>query len=246
MINISSYIDHTVLKPTTTHMDVKKICEEAVQYGFAAVCIPPTLLTITRRELAIAMESSITEKDDDRVERSPLVKVATVIGFPFGYAVPKAKLAETEQALTDGADELDVVINLIAVKDGDWSFLADEISLITDTIHARRKVIKVIIESGILTDEEIIRCCELYSQAGVDFVKTSTGYAERSATPEAVRLMRQHLPAHVKIKASGGIRTYDFARQLIEAGADRLGCSASVAIVNQLRATSDKLQDEKY
>jgi deoxyribose-phosphate aldolase len=229
VINISSYIDHTVLKPTTTHMDVKKICEEAVQYGFAAVCIPPTLLAIGRRELS-----------------SPLIKIATVIGFPFGYSVPKAKLAETEQALTDGADELDVVINLIAVKDGDWSFLADEISLISDTIHARGKVIKVIIESGILTDEEIIRCCELYSQAGVDFVKTSTGYAEKSATPEAVRLMRQHLPPGIKIKASGGIRTYEFARQLIEAGADRLGCSASVAIVNQLRATSDELRDEKY
>jgi deoxyribose-phosphate aldolase len=229
VINISSYIDHTVLKPTTTHMDVKKICEEAVQYGFAAVCIPPTLLAIGRRELAGAF-----------------VKVATVIGFPFGYSVPKAKLAETEQALIDGADELDVVINLIAVKDGDWSFLADEISLITDTIHANGKIIKVIIESGILTDEEIIRCCELYSQAGVDFVKTSTGYAERSATPEAVRLMRQHLPPGIKIKASGGIRTYEFARQLIEAGADRLGCSASVAIVNQLRAASGELRDEKY
>lgn len=229
MINISSYIDHTVLKPTTTHMDVKKICEEAVQYGFAAVCIPPTLLAIGRRELAGAA-----------------VKVATVIGFPFGYSVPKAKLAETEQALVDGADELDVVINLIAVKDGDWSFLADEISLITDTIHAHGKVIKVIIESGILTDEEIISCCELYSQAGVDFVKTSTGYAERSATLEAVRLMRQHLPPDVKIKASGGIRTYEFARQLIEAGAERLGCSASVAIVQQLRATSNELRDEKY
>jgi deoxyribose-phosphate aldolase len=229
VINISSYIDHTVLKPTTTHMDVKKICEEAVQYGFAAVCIPPTLLAIGRRELAGAA-----------------VKVATVIGFPFGYSVPKAKLAETEQALVDGADELDVVINLIAVKDGDWSFLADEISLITDTIHAHGKVIKVIIESGILTDEEIISCCELYSQAGVDFVKTSTGYAERSATLEAVRLMRQHLPPDVKIKASGGIRTYEFARQLIEAGAERLGCSASVAIVQQLRATSNELRDEKY
>jgi len=237
VINISSYIDHTVLKPTTTHMDVKKICEEAVQYGFAAVCIPPTLLAIGHRELATAIESCITKKDEDRMGPSPLVKVATVIGFPFGYSVPKAKLAETEQALTDGADELDVVINLIAVKDGDWSFLADEISLITDTIHARGKVIKVIIESGILTDQEIISCCELYSQAGVDFVKTSTGYAERSATLEAVRLMRQHLPSGIKIKASGGIRTYEFARQLIEAGADRLGCSASVAIVKGQEAT---------
>jgi deoxyribose-phosphate aldolase len=219
VINISSYIDHTVLKPTTTHMDVKKICEEAVQYKFAAVCIPPSLVTIAREE--------------------PAVKVATVIGFPFGYSVLKAKLAETQQALIDGADELDVVINLAALKEGDWQYLAKEMNAITQLIHDQGKIIKVIIESGILTDEEIVRCCELYSRTGVDFVKTSTGYAEKGATVEAVRLMRKHLPAGIKIKASGGIRTYDLARQLIEAGADRLGCSASVEIVRT--ASSNEL-----
>jgi len=221
VINISSYIDHTVLKPTTTHMDVKKICEGAVQYKFAAVCIPPSLVTVARRELAIA---------------APLV--ATVIGFPFGYSVLKAKLAETEQALIDGADELDVVINLVALRNGDWSYLAREIEPIVRQTHDHGKVIKVIIESGILTDEEIIRCCGIYSDTGVDFVKTSTGYAEKGATVEAVRLMRKHLPADIKIKASGGIRTYDRARQLIEAGADRLGCSGSVDIVKSSLQTS--------
>jgi deoxyribose-phosphate aldolase len=219
VINISSYIDHTVLKPTTTHMDVKKICEEAVQYNFAAVCIPPSLVTVARQELA--------------------VKVATVIGFPFGYSVLKAKLAETEQALIDGADELDVVINLVALKERDWQYLAKEMNAITQLIHDQGKIIKVIIESGILTNEEIIRCCGIYSETGVDFVKTSTGYAEKGATVEAVRLMRKHLPAGIKIKASGGIRTYDLARQLIEAGADRLGCSASVKIVRT--ASSNEL-----
>ncbi len=215
MTNISSYIDHTILKPTTTHMDIKKICEEAIQYDFKAVCIPPSLVTTARRELQVA--------------RSPLV--ATVIGFPFGYSVLKAKLSEVEQALTDGADELDMVIDLTALRNGDWSYIEKEISALTDTIHDQRRVIKVIIESGILTDDEIIRCCGICSKAGVDFVKTSTGYAEKGATIEAVQLIRKHLPAGIKIKASGGIRTYEFARQLIDAGADRLGCSASVEIV---------------
>lgn len=196
-------------------MDIKKICAEAVQYHFAAVCIPPSLVTLARKELEVV--------------HSPFV--ATVIGFPFGYSVLKAKLAETEQALIDGADELDMVINLTALRNGDWPYLEKEISAVTNTIHTQGKVVKVIIESGILTDEEIIHCCDICSKAGVDFVKTSTGYAEKGATLEAVRLMRKHLPAGIKIKASGGIRTYEFARQLIDAGAGRLGCSASVEIV---------------
>jgi len=196
-------------------MDVKKICAEAVQYRFAAVCIPPSLVTSARKEMEIA--------------HSPLV--ATVIGFPFGYAVPKAKLAETEQALIDGADELDMVINLSALRNGDWAYLEKEITGITRMIHTQGKVVKVIIESGILTDDEIIHCCDICGKTGVDFVKTSTGYAEKGATLEAVQLMRAHLPEGVKIKASGGIRSYAFARQLIDAGADRLGCSASVEIV---------------
>ena len=203
-------------------MDVKKICEEAVRYKFAAVCIPPSLVTVARAALSVAAE--------------PLV--ATVIGFPFGYSVLKAKLAETEQALIDGAGELDVVINLTALRNNDWLYLEKEMRPIVDLTHAQGKVVKVIIESGILTDEEIIHCCELYGSLDVDFVKTSTGYAEKGATVEAVRLMRQHLPETIKIKASGGIRTYDFARQLIEAGADRLGSSAGVEIAKtQLNLT---------
>ena len=214
MINIASYIDHTILKPTTTHMEIKKICEEAIEYEFAAVCIPPPLVGWARERV-----------------RGTEVKVATVIGFPFGYSVARAKLTEAEQALDEGAEELDVVINLVALRNGDWEFLQKEMGALTALIHARKRLVKVIIESGILTNEEIIRCCEIYGRLGVDFVKTSTGYAERGATVEAVRLMREHLPAEVKIKASGGIRTYEFARELIGAGADRLGCSASVDIV---------------
>ena len=234
MTNIASYIDHTILKPTTTHMEIKKICEEAVQFGFMAVCIPPSLVTYAREQLQIAVDSRLLRQQ----KVIPLQNVATVIGFPFGYSVLKAKMAETEQALLDGADELDMVINLVALRAGDWAYIEKELQWLTGMIHSQKKVIKVIIESGILTDQEILRCCDAAARVGVDFVKTSTGYAEKGASIEAVRLMRQHLPDNIKIKASGGIRTYDFARQLIEAGAERLGCSASVEIVKGEPATT--------
>jgi deoxyribose-phosphate aldolase len=145
--------------------------------------------------------------------------------------VARAKLAEAQQAVQDGADELDVVINLVALKNKAWQYLELEMEQIVELAHAQNRLVKVIIESGILTNEEIIQCCEIYSKVGVDFLKTSTGYAEKGATIEAVQLMRQHLPSTIKIKASGGIRTYEQAEQYVKAGADRLGCSASVAIV---------------
>jgi deoxyribose-phosphate aldolase len=207
---LASYIDHTILKPTTTHIEISRICKEAREYGFAAVCVPPPFVGMARQSG---------------------VRVATVIGFPFGYSVTSAKLAEVAQALSDGADELDVVVNLIHLKAGDWAALEAEMREIVLPIHGAGRLVKVIIESGVLTDEEIIRCCSVYGGIGVDFLKTSTGYAEKGATVAAVRLMRQHLPPGIRIKASGGIRTYAFARELIEAGADRLGCSASVEIV---------------
>lgn len=214
LMSIASYIDHTILKPTTTIRELKQVCTEATTYGFAAVCIPPPFVSNARQLL----------KDSE-------VKVATVIGFPFGYSNARAKIFETQQALDDGADELDVVINLLALKNQTWNYLESEIKYIVEAIHKNNRLIKVIIESGVLTNEEIIRCCDIYSKAGVDFLKTSTGYAEKGATLEAVALMREHLPSNIRIKASGGIRTYEFARQLIGAGADRLGCSASVAVV---------------
>ncbi|HEY4336637.1 MAG TPA: deoxyribose-phosphate aldolase, partial [Puia sp.] len=200
---------------TTSHIEISKICGEALEYGFAAVCVPPPFVATAQRELGGRAG----------------VRVATVIGFPFGYSVTSAKLAEVERALEDGADELDVVINLIALKSGDWGLLEKEMRLLTSKIHTAGRIVKVIIETGVLTDAEVIGCCEVYSAVGVDFLKTSTGYAEKGATVEAVRLMRAHLPAGMRIKASGGIRTAALAQQLIDAGADRLGCSASVAIV---------------
>jgi deoxyribose-phosphate aldolase len=214
-MNIASYIDHTFLKPTTSLADIERTCGEAVQYHFAAVCIPPPFV-----------------KEAKRLTAGSAVKTATVIGFPFGYSAIEAKLAEIVLAIADGADELDMVINISALKNNDWQYLANEINTVVPVIHYKGRLIKVIIESGVLAEEEIIKCCTLYGAAGVDFLKTSTGYAEKGATTEAVKLMRNHLPAAVKIKASGGIRTYTFARELIDAGADRLGCSASVAIVS--------------
>ncbi len=184
VITLASYIDHTLLVPTATHIEIEKICNEALEYGFAAVCVPPSFVGAARRAG---------------------VRTATVIGFPFGYSVTQAKLAEVRKAIADGADELDVVINLGDVKEGNWLDL----------------------------EAEIIRCCAVYALLGVDFLKTSTGYAERGATVAAVRLMRAHLPAAVRIKASGGIRDAGFALELIAAGADRLGCSASVKIVTE-------------
>ena len=215
-MNIASYIDHTILKPTALVADVEKIFSEALQYQFAAVCIPPLFV-----KKAVAL---LTGTD---------VKVATVIGFPFGYSAIEAKVAETVLAIIDGADELDLVINISAIKNNDWQFLASEINAILPIVRSKLKVIKIIIESGVLTDEEIITCCDLYGAAGVDFMKTSTGYAEKGATVHAVQLMRKHLADKIHIKASGGIKTYTFAKQLIDAGATRLGCSSSIQIVNE-------------
>jgi deoxyribose-phosphate aldolase len=214
-MNIASFIDHTILKPTTTIDEVVQVCREAAEHGFAAVCVPPPFV---KRAKAL-------------LDPTP-VKVATVVGFPFGYSATEAKVAETVLAMVDGADEIDMVANLIAIRNGDWDFAERETGMMAEVTSAKQKVLKVIIESGILSDEEIIRCCAICSSHNVQFVKTSTGYAEKGATVEAVQLMRRSLPAQVQIKASGGIRTYEFARQLIAAGATRLGCSASVAIVN--------------
>lgn len=213
-MQLNQYIDHTILKPTTTVADIEKLCSEAIQYSFAAVCVPPPFV-----------------KKAKALTAGTPVRVATVIGFPFGYSAIEAKIAEVLLAVVDGADELDIVINLIALKNNDWEYLANEINHLMPMAKQQDKVVKVIIESGVLTTDEIAKCCELYGAAGIDYLKTSTGYADKGATVAAVQQMRENLPPGVQIKASGGIRTYDFANQLVEAGATRLGCSASVAIV---------------
>jgi deoxyribose-phosphate aldolase len=213
-MNIAAYIDHTILKPTTLLTDIEKLCAEAEEYRFAAVCVPPHFVSAAKKLIANAD-----------------VKIATVIGFPFGYSTINAKVEEIKKAITEGADELDIVINLCALKANDMDYLAKEIVTCLQPIRLHRKIIKVIIESGILIDEEVIACCDLYAKHKVDFLKTSTGYAEKGASLHAVSLMRKHLPSTIAIKASGGIRTFAFANELIEAGATRIGASASVAIL---------------
>jgi deoxyribose-phosphate aldolase len=211
---LNKYIDHTILKPTTLVSDIQKLCEEAKQYDFAAVCVPPNFVKLAKEQVA-----------------GSDVKVATVIGFPFGYSATESKIAEIILAMVDGADELDVVANISAIKNGDWSAIADEINHIMPIIRSKGKMVKIIIESGVLSNDEIIKCCDIYGIAGIDFLKTSTGYADKGASVEAVQLFRKHLPESVHIKASGGIKDFTTAKQMIEAGATRIGCSAGVTIV---------------
>ena len=215
-MQLNKYIDHTALGPAVLLSQIETLCGEAVEHQFAAVCVPPPM---------VASANNFLE--------GSAVRVATVIGFPFGYSAIEAKIAEIVLAIVDGVDELDMVINILALKNNDWQFLANEINHVMRVVKQKNKVIKVIVESGLLSDEEIIRCCELYGNAGVDFLKTSTGYASVGATVHAVQLMRSHLLPHVQIKASGGIRSYAFAKELLDAGATRLGTSNSLAVIQQ-------------
>lgn len=215
-MNIASYIDHTLLSPTATLQDIIKLCEEAMAARFAAVCIPPYYVLQAYDLL-----------------KGTGVKVATVIGFPYGYSTTESKQKEIENALADGADELDMVHNLAALKSGDWNYLDRELTACTALMQSTGKKLKLIVESGVLTNDELKQCCTLYSDHAIDFLKTSTGYASVGATVQAVQYIRRHLKASISIKASGGIRSFAFAQELILAGADRLGCSASMKILEE-------------
>lgn len=215
MISLASKIDHTLLKADASEKEVKRICAEAKEHGFAAVCIPPYFVRKCKLWL----------KDSE-------VKVATVVGFPLGYSHTPAKVEEARRAIDEGADEVDMVINIIALKAGDWNYLKNELTSVATIVQLRGGKLKVILETGLLTEQEIIKACELCADMTVDYVKTSTGFTQVGATVETVKLLRAHLPKNIRIKASGGIREKEFALQLIEAGADRLGCSASVSIVS--------------
>lgn len=216
-MNIAPYIEHTILKPTATLGEIEQTCREAIEYGFVAVCIPPLYVKKAKEFLS-----------------GSKVKVATVVGFPFGYSAIEAKVAEMVLAIVDGADEINMVANISAMKNADWTFIANEINTIMPIINSREKVMTVIIESGELTDNEIIKCCDIYGVAGVDYLNTSTGFAEKGATLHAVRLIRTHLADSIKIKASGKIWSYSLAKELINEGADLLGCTNSVKIVKEI------------
>lgn len=216
-MNLASYIDHTVLRPDCTIEDIKKVCSEALQYKFAAVCIPPFFV---KNAAQILGESPI--------------KVATVVGFPMGYSTTPAKVEEIKKGIDDGLDEIDAVVNIAAVKNGNWNYVKNDIYSVTMAGQLKGKCVKIILETGLLTEEEIKKLCEICSEIGPDFVKTSTGFNGEGATVDVVALLRSNLPEEIKIKASGGIRSKEDAIRLIEAGAKRLGSSSGVMIVNDL------------
>lgn len=214
MDHLNKYIDHSILKSDCKIEDIEQICREAILHNFAAVCIPPYYISLASKLL----------KDSE-------VKVATVIGFPMGYSSTKSKLQEIKDAISDGADEIDFVQNISAVLNEDYNYLSKEINVCLQPIRLNNKIIKVILETGILSDNNIIECCKIYARAKVDFIKTSTGYASKGASIEAIRLIKQHIPESISIKASGGIKDYDTTMLMIEAGASRIGTSSGIKIV---------------
>ncbi len=215
-MSLAKYIDHTILRPDCTAADVKVLCEEAAQYHFFGACIPPYFV-----------------KDAAKWLEGTGVKVVTVIGFPLGYSSTPSKVEEIKRALDEGAEEVDAVINLAALKSNHWSFVKNDIDSVTRAVHLKGKTIKIIVESGLLTDAELVRVCNTCAEVGVDFVKTSTGFNGTGATLKAVQTMRECLPKDIKIKASGGIRTSEDAQKFINAGANRIGSSSSIKIAGE-------------
>ncbi len=219
-MDIAKYIDHTNLKPYASAEDIKKLCDEAIEYGFYAVCVNPYRVKLAREYLA---------------GKGAGVKVASVIGFPLGATPTEIKVAEAKKALEDGADELDMVINIGALKDKDYDYVRNDIAGVVKVAHEKGAKVKVIIETCYLTDEEKVKACELAKEAGADFVKTSTGFGTGGATVEDVKLMRKVVGPEIGVKAAGGIHTYEQALAMIEAGATRIGASHGVQIVEGAR-----------
>ena len=219
-MKLNKFIDHTILKPETTQEQVEKILSEAKEYDFASVCVNPTWVSLAAESL----------KDTD-------VKVCTVIGFPLGANTSAVKAFETKDAIANGADEIDMVINVGALKAGNDAFVLDDIKAVVDA--SGDKLVKVIIEACLLTDDEKVRACQLSKEAGADYVKTSTGFSTGGATVADVALMRKTVGPDMGVKASGGARSYEDAIAFIEAGASRIGASSGVAIMNGAQADGD-------
>lgn len=211
-MTLAKYIDHTLLKPQAAKQDFQTLCQEARQYGFFSVCVNPYWVSFCKEQL----------KGSD-------VKVCTVIGFPLGANTTEIKVLEAKDALKNGADELDMVVNLGAVKSGDWDLVLSDIQAVRNA--AENFTLKVIIETSVLTEEEKVKLCQLCTQAGADFVKTSTGFTGGGATEADVKLMRANVPPTMQVKASGGVRTREDFDKMVAAGATRIGASAGVKIV---------------
>ncbi|WP_028776053.1 deoxyribose-phosphate aldolase [Shimazuella kribbensis] len=212
-MNIAKLIDHTALKPDTTKNDVLKLLEEAKKYNFASVCVNPIWVKLAAEKLA-----------------GHDVDVCTVIGFPLGANTTETKVFETKDVIAKGATEVDMVINVGALKDGDYELVEKDIDEVVQAAKGKA-LVKVIMETCLLTEEEKVRACQVAVKAGADFVKTSTGFSTGGATAEDIALMRRTVGENVGVKASGGIRTREDAVKMVEAGASRIGASASVAIV---------------
>ncbi len=213
---LAKMMDYTEVKPIATESDIKKICEEAEKQGFGCVCVNPTYVSLAAQLL----------KQTD-------VKVCSTVGFPFGVTLPEVKAFEAEKAVERGAREIDMVINLSALKSRDYETVRKDIEIVVDVKRSHRDVIvKVIIETGYLSDEEKVLACKIAQKAGADFVKTSTGLVG-GATVEDVRLMREAVGKDMGVKAAGGIRTLKQALAMIEAGANRIGTSTAVAIIEE-------------
>lgn len=213
-MTLAARLDHTLLRPDATEADIVRLCAEAVALGVASVCVPPCYVALAAEKLA-----------------DTSVAVGTVIGFPLGYATAAVKFKEAEGALYDGATELDMVLNISALKSGKAATVQAEILDLADLCHVHQALLKVIIETALLTEAEVVLACQLCVAGEADFVKTSTGFASRGASVADVALLRATLPATVRLKASGGIRTRAAALALVAAGADRIGSSNSVALL---------------
>lgn len=220
-MNIASMIDHTLLKPESTKDQVEVLCQEAKEFTFASVCVNPTWVQYSSELL-----------------KGTEVKVCTVIGFPLGASTPETKAFETKDAIEKGATEVDMVINIGALKSGDFELVKRDIEAVVAASKGKA-LCKVIIETCLLTEEEKVKACQLSVEAGADFVKTSTGFSTGGATVEDIALMRKTVGPDIGVKASGGVRSVEDAQAMIEAGATRLGASSGVKIVQGLTSDSD-------
>ncbi|MEH7524175.1 deoxyribose-phosphate aldolase [Bacillus sp. JJ1503] len=219
--NVAGMIDHTLLKADATKEQIEKICAEAKEYQFASVCINPAW---------VKLSSQLLSGTD--------VKVCTVIGFPLGASTPETKEFETKNAIENGATEVDMVINIGALKSGDHELVERDIRAVVNAAKGKA-LTKVIIETSLLSEEEKVRACEISVKAGADFVKTSTGFSTGGATVEDIALMRKTVGPNIGVKASGGVRSAEDAQKMIQAGATRIGASSGAAIVNGLTSDSD-------
>ncbi len=225
----ASLIDHTLLKPEASESDIKKLCNEAIQFGFASVCVNPSWVKRAAEFL----------KGSD-------IPVCTVIGFPLGATLPDVKAYEARRAIFNGAREVDMVINIGALKSGDDCAVEDDIRAVAEAAHENKVLLKVIIETALLTDEEKVRACLASKNAGADFVKTSTGFAKGGATADDVALMRRTVGRSLGVKASGGVKGIDDARKMFEAGATRIGASVGVKIAQEASGVKSEIVTGSY